>query len=199
MKTDKKGIETTALHPGWIKGLGDYPIDDDFSRIFIFFVINTLCKDLSSSSKSITSYGWNKDVWKKGKLRKELLSVANLMDEDTIMFAKKTCEMKAACEKTHMKKDFSRNRKNERVVAFKPQKYNQFETIAYHIRNAFAHGRFSIYPISPDDCIFIMEDGKKNMDEFQVRSRMSLKKSTLLKWIDIIEKKVPLEEATWED
>lgn len=38
--------------------------------------------------------------------------------------------------------------------------------------------------------MFALEDGikLKNDDKFQVRARMILKKSTLLKWIEIIEK-----------
>ena len=39
------------------------------------------------------------------------------------------------------------------------------------------------------ECIFIMEDGKPNKDKtkFIVSARMIINKSTLLKWIDIIE------------
>ena len=37
--------------------------------------------------------------------------------------------------------------------------------------------------------MFVLEDGKKVGEKLQVRSRMVLKKTTLLKWIDIITKK----------
>ncbi len=43
---------------------------------------------------------------------------------------------------------------------------------------------------NPVEIVFVLEDGMKCNGEFQVRSRMILKKSTLLSWIDIIEQKV---------
>jgi hypothetical protein len=58
--------------------------------------------------------------------------------------------------------------------------------VFYHIRNALAHGRLAMYKYGKD-IIFVLEDGIKSGDRFQVRSRMVLKKSTLLKWIDILE------------
>ena len=39
-----------------------------------------------------------------------------------------------------------------------------------------------------EDIVFVLEDGVKKGDKFQVRSRMVLRKRTLLKWIEIIEK-----------
>lgn len=71
---------------------------------------------------------------------------------------------------------------------YKPGRYNDFLSICYHIRNALAHGRFAMYSLSNNaDTMFVLEDGVKKGSEFQVRSRMILKQSTLLNWIKIIE------------
>lgn len=60
-------------------------------------------------------------------------------------------------------------------------------SICYHIRNAFAHGRLAMYDYKNcEDIVFVLEDGVKKNGEFQVRSRMVLKKSTLIKWMQIL-------------
>ena len=73
----------------------------------------------------------------------------------------------------------------ERIVIYKGN-YNRFLSICYHIRNALAHGRLAMYERN-NEIIFALEDGIKKQNKFHVRSRMILKKSTLLKWIDIVE------------
>lgn len=132
-------------------------------------------------------YGWGKDLWRNNNLKNTLFNVADLIRGDTFIVAKKTDEMKKACEKGKTKKDFHRDRSKEKVVIYK-SKNNEFLSICNHIRNSFAHGRFSAFDGHNGDTVFVMEDGVKRNGEFQVRSRMILKKTTLIKWIDILEK-----------
>lgn len=56
------------------------------------------------------------------------------------------------------------------------------------LRNAFAHCRLNMVD-SDGECVFIIEDVKanKNDNKVKVSARMILRKSTLLKWIDLIE------------
>lgn len=79
--------------------------------------------------------------------------------------------------------DFSR----ERVCIVDNQK-NQFLSVFYHIRNALAHCRLNMVDVD-GECVFIFEDvqPQKNVDKLKVSARMILRKSTLLRWIDIIE------------
>ena len=66
-------------------------------------------------------------------------------------------------------------------------RYNEFLSICYHIRNAFAHGRLAMYGYkNGSDIVFALEDGVKKKGKFEVRSRMILKKSTLKKWMEIL-------------
>lgn len=68
------------------------------------------------------------------------------------------------------------------------KKKNQFISVFYHLRNAFAHGRLNMIDIGlKDDYVFIFEDIQKKKEMCKVTARMILRKSTLLKWIDIIE------------
>lgn len=181
------GYEIAPMNPGWIKKrVPDSYADNDLRDLIMFFVINTPCTDLSSSSISLNEYGWDKDIWKNEKLKKALFQVAEIERGSTFVVAHNTNEMKSACEKALLKKNFHRNRDRERIAIFKGR-YNEFLSICYHIRNAFAHGRLAMYDFeNGKDIVFVLEDGIKKNGEFQVRSRMVLKKSTLIKWMQIL-------------
>lgn len=94
--------------------------------------------------------------------------------------------MKEVCRKASLSKGFHKNRKYELIAVYKGR-YNEFLCICYHIRNAFAHGRLTMYGCDDSrDVMFVLEDGVKKQNIFQVRSRMVLRKSTLKKWMEII-------------
>lgn len=187
--SNDNGYEISPINPGWIhKNENAKHYDTEFIRIFLFFVVNTPCVELSSRGKDLKEYGWSKDLWRKNYLKDSLFDVAGLVRDDTFVVAKKTDEMKKACEKGIAKKGFHVDRSKEKVVIYK-SKDNEFLSICHHIRNSFAHGRFSIFDEANGDEVFVMEDGIKHNGKFQVRSRMILKKTTLIKWLDILEKK----------
>ena len=188
-RVNTNAYEMAPINPGWIKKIvPEEYADDGLRRIVLFYVINTICADLSSSSIEMKTYGWSKDVWKNSKLKNRLYDVANLKKE-TLIAVKSIGKLKEKFESANLKKGFQKERDVEKAVFYKPSRYNEFMALCYHIRNALAHGRFTMYPASDGkDIVFVMEDGIKANGEFQVRGRMILKKSTLLKWIDIIEK-----------
>ncbi|MDD5905751.1 MAG: hypothetical protein PUC60_03940 [Clostridiales bacterium] len=181
------GYEISPMNPGWIKRrVPDEYADDSLRDLIMFFVINTPCTDLSSSSIDLCDYGWGKDIWKNEKLKKALFQIAGIERGSTFVVAQKTNEMKSVCEKASLKKNFHKSRDIERIAIFKGR-YNEFLSICYHIRNAFAHGRLAMYDYeNGKDIVFVLEDGVKKNGEFQVRSRMVLKKSTLIKWMLIL-------------
>lgn len=186
-KKEENGFELSPISPGWIKKkVPDSYADDILKELVLFYVINTPCTNLSSSGLSLSYYGWNNNVWKKNDLKNTLFKVANLERNITFVVAHKTNEMKACCKKVNLSKGFHKERDIERIAIYKGQ-YNEFLSICYHIRNAFAHGRLAMFDYNNgQDVVFVLEDGLKKNGEFQVRSRMILKKSTLKKWMDII-------------
>jgi hypothetical protein len=188
-KNVEKGIEISPMNPGWIKRrVPNTYADDALKRIVLFYVINTPCTVLSSSAIPLTEYGWSKDVWNKNRALSDLLfSIAGLKRGETFFAAKRTDEMKSVCKKANMTKGFHEKREVEKIVIYRQPGYNDFMSVLYHIRNAFAHGRLAMYDSAEKDVIFVLEDGIKKNGEFVVRSRMILKKSTLIKWIDILE------------
>ena len=184
---NNNGYVIASLTPGWIKKrVPDNYADDVLKDLIMFYVINTPCDDLSSSGIKLTEYGWGKDVWKNDRLKNYLFSIAGLERNSSFAVASKTDEMKAICEKTSLKKDFHKNRGKERIAIYKGR-YNEFLSICYHIRNAFAHGRLAMYGYkNGSDIVCALEDGVKKKGKFEVRSRMILKKSTLKKWMEIL-------------
>ncbi len=65
-------------------------------------------------------------------------------------------------------------------------KNNQFMSVFYHIRNAFAHGRFYLQNCNGNK-VFVMEDvASKRDSKKSITARMIIQKKTLLKWIDLI-------------
>lgn len=85
----KNGYIYTSHYPGWVKR-NRVPAefgDDDLKRIILFYVFNTPCEQLSSSSIPLTAYGWPKTVWKNNVLKETLWSVAKLKRDKTFIVA----------------------------------------------------------------------------------------------------------------
>ena len=142
-----EGFECSPLHPGWIrKNIFSDFLDEEFKVLILFYVINTPCSELSSSSIKLTEYGWSKDVWKNNALKNELFSIAGLRRNETFVVAKKPSDMKTACEKTRLKKGFHKDRTSERIALYK-RKCNELESICYHIRNALHMVDFKYMPM----------------------------------------------------
>lgn len=162
----------------WIKAPIDEKLkNEDFRKILDFFVIHTPCEELSARAKTLNSYQWeNTYPLKKG------MRVVPLKDS-IFSFGEKWEEMKDCLAEVNLQKNFPSALEIERGCLYKKSKQNQLDCIFYHIRNCFAHGRFNISE-NNGDWTFVLEDwGTKN----RVSARMILKKSTLLKWIEIIE------------
>lgn len=163
----------------WIKNSIDENLKDEgFRKILDFFVIFTPCKELSERAKSLEDvHGWNNTYTLKKAMR-----IAP-QKESIFAFGEKWEEMKDVLIETQLVSNFPLDNENERGCFYKKSNQNQLECIFYHIRNCFAHGRFDIIK-KKDDWIICMEDfGQKH----RLSARMILKKSTLLKWIEIIE------------
>ncbi len=183
------GHEYTSRHPGWLQNeFFDKISDEEFRKLFGFYVINTPIVSRSYRGIYVTTYRWDKGILGKHEFKEFLFKIAGLKRNETFATAETLSMMKSAFEKTDLKKGFNKSRDCERIAIYKA-KCNEVTSIFDHIRNAFAHGRFALYDCGEDD-VFVLEDVKPNRDsskEVEVRARMVLKKSTLLKWVDIIE------------
>ena len=173
-------------NPDWIRWIApEHFNDQDLFKIVIFFVFHSPCSNLSSMGKTLDEYGWSAP-WRKPYYLNKQLRKASLY-ELVVYSAKGYNEMDVALEKADLKETFPSDFSRERICIYDNQG-NQFLSVFYHIRNAFAHCRLNMVDVD-GDCVFIFEDvqPKKNSNQLKVSARMILRKSTLLKWIDLIE------------
>lgn len=159
--------------------------DEDLFRIVTFFVFHSPCPELSSMGRSLSEYGWTAPWRKPYYLNRQLRQAAT--NYNLIYSANGYDAMENALEKATLKDSFPSDFETERVCIYDNQN-NQFLSVFYHLRNAFAHCRLNMVD-ADGDCVFILEDvqPKRNSILLKVSARMILRKSTLLKWIDIIE------------
>ena len=173
-------------NPSWIDWIVPERFNDqDLFKIVIFFVFHSPCANLSTMSKSLSDYGWNTPWRKPYCLNKQLRQTASTYN--LIFSAKGYDEMEVALEKADLKDAFPSDFSRERICIYDNQG-NQFLSVFYHFRNAFAHCRLNMVDVD-GECVFILEDvqPKKNAEPLKVSARMILRKSTLLNWIELIE------------
>lgn len=176
----------TDRNPSWLQWIAPAAFDDaDLFRIVIFFVFHSPCPKLSSMGKSLQEYQWN-TPWKKPYYLNRQLKQAST-NKYLLFSAASYAAMDVALDKADLNDDFSSDLLRERICIYDNQK-NQFMSVFYHLRNAFAHCRLNMIDVD-GECVFILEDVQPSQksDRLKVSARMVLKKSTLLKWIDIIE------------
>lgn len=187
-KTKKLSTEITSVDADWLNNrVPNAYADEDLHRIIVFYVFHTPCKRLSKNSIQIESYGWD-NPWLKKNPRAMLFEFAKF-DASRFVSANKLVDMQKKCAESNLSTDFFNNRLTQRVCFYNCES-NEWISLFYHIRNALAHGRIAMFP-NGDDITFVMEDGKsanKEGEGFYVSARMVLNKSTLLDWIDILEK-----------
>lgn len=177
---------TTERKPAWLEEIAPERFNDyELFRIVIFFVFHSPCKNLSAMGKPLNEYGW-RNPWKQPYyLNKQLIQATK--SGNLIKHCKSYAKMGEVLEQAGMLEHFPSNLSKERICIYDKEK-NQSLSVFYHIRNAFAHGRLNMRDVS-GECVFILEDVRpsNSSDRLTVSARMILRKSTLLKWIDLIE------------
>ncbi len=170
----------------WIQWIAPERLaDEDFFRIISFFVFHSPCIELSSMCRSLEEYGWRTPWRKPFYLNKQLKRAAQ--NPYLLFSAKNYNTLESALEKAKFKDNFPSDFETEGICIYDNMN-NQFLSVFYHLRNAFAHGRFNMVDVDAD-CIFILEDmiHEKKHNRYKLSARMILRKSTLIKWIDLIE------------
>lgn len=176
----------TNRNPDWMNWItSDRFNDHDLFRIVIFFAFHSPCSELSTMHRTLEQYGWFTPWRKPYYLNRQLRQVSS--NYELLFSAKGYDEMDVALEKANLKDGFPSDLSRERICIYDNQK-NQFLSVFYHIRNAFAHCRLNMIDVD-GECVFVLEDvqPKKNADQLKVSARMILRKSTLLRWIELIE------------
>ena len=185
----KSGKVTTEYRPPWLEDIAPERFNnEELFRIVTFFVFHSPCNDLSAMSRDLRSfYHWD-SPWRKPQcLRRRLIKEST---SDTLLYsAQSRDDIKQAIDKAGLA-NFPNDIDRE-AIAIVNNKKNQFISVFAHLRDSFAHGRLNMYDIGEEnDFIFAFEDIQKNRKAniYEVTSRMILRKSTLMKWIVLIEK-----------
>lgn len=170
--------------PTWLKWIApEQFFDVDLFRIIVFYVFHSPCDGISSMGKPLEEYGW-KNPWKKSTTLSQMLKDAS--SNPKLLYPAETYnEMKQVLQDANLFEGFPSDLQTERIAMHKDSKMSQFMSVFRHIRNALAHARMDMIDIDHDR-VFILED-KNNKN--RVSARMILRQSTLLKWIDIIERR----------
>lgn len=180
-------IVYTCANPKWLEWIAPEEFhNEELFRIVIFYVFHSPCTGLSAMGKSLADYKWHKPWCKPYYLNKQLKQASS--NFNLLFSAKSYDKMSEALGKADLNDNFPNDLSRERICIYNNEN-NQFMSVFYHIRNAFAHGRLNIVD-SNGECVFVLEDivpNKKSPQCQKVSARMILRRSTLLKWIDIIE------------
>lgn len=183
----------TREHPDWldIRVPPEFE-DDDLYRIILFFVIHSPCPGQSARGISLSEHGWKRNPWYspqylKNKLDKEIFGEENryikmVSDKETF---------KNECKDKDFDESFYEYRNKQRFMFVRCSQKgcnSEYMSLFYHLRNSLAHGRLAMYPAEYGDVVFVLEDGKEVSEgNFEVTSRMIVKKSSLLRVTNLLE------------
>lgn len=180
--------------PAWLEDLpSDLLSNENFQKIYYFFVVNSIVKDVSARGKDLSAdYGWNNPWSKPIYLNKQLKAK---MSHENILFSaqvfeqakggkKKAETMDEALEKADLK-TFPQY-ENEKICIYNNKKNQIISTLA-HIRNSFAHCRFNVVDYNGNR-VYCFEDVEPNNKDTKVKvtARMVIFENTLLEWISLI-------------
>ena len=177
----------TSKNAEWMRWIAPEEYNDsELFRIVTFFVFHSPCDGLSSMRRTLAEYGWPAPWKKPFYLNKHLKKAAS--NFNLLYTASSYDDMEKALKDGDLLTAFPSDLGRERICVYDCQK-NQFLSVFYHLRNAMAHCSLNMVDVD-GECVFIFEDTvpKKNTGQLKVSARMIIRKSTLLKWIDIIER-----------
>lgn len=178
----------TSKQPQWLdRAIPDRLCDESLYKIILFFVLFSPCKNYCTQGRTLQFYNWKEKPWTTNKYLKDKLDSGVFADKKKYFrSASKIEDLVEEVREAELEEEFYLNREIERVAFFNSEK-NAYMSLFYHIRCALAHGRIAMYEDDDTkDVWYVMENGIGKDSEFQVRARMVLRRSTLLRWIDII-------------
>lgn len=195
-------IVKESYYPGWVKSKDDLEFSNNFNRIINFYVFGTPNSKVSSSGKNMKQRRWNKDVWTKGDLRSYLLIAAELQNDFNYKKVLTLDTFSQAASTVGLDRNWQNKRDMNRIIFHSDKESNEILNIFFYIRCAFAHGRFQIYELDSGDPVYVLESvsGKGEKEKYNVKARMILRESTLIKWADtILAGQIALERACEEN
>ena len=174
----------TDENPAWLQWIAPERFNsEELYRIVTFFVFQSPCPGLSARGRTLQEYGWTRPWAKPYYLNRQMKQSSS--NYELLYSASAYDKMSEALKKADLYENFPNDYSRERICIYDAKK-NQFMSVFYHLRNAFAHCRLNMLDVD-GECVFILEDVAPGRGQKKVSARMILRRSTLLNWIDLIE------------
>lgn len=156
---------------------------EEYYRVYSFYVTYSLCGSQSAKKRSFHSYGWDHESIRSTSLGEALSSVVSLNRNPSFVFTDRNdlLEHFTAQELLDGK---PKNVDSERAVIGKTSEGNNYLKLFYRIRDGFAHGKYHLRFSSSGEKMIIIQDD----DRYNVTARMVLKLSTILGFINVVDK-----------
>lgn len=156
--------------------------ESEYCHLYKFFVTYSLCKSQSFKQRLITDYGWSSNSIVASGLKEELGRVLALDDNPMFVFTDKN-DLRAQFECTNLLDGVPQELLQERAVVGRTNEDNKYYKLFHRIRNALAHGRYSLRINARGEKMVVMQDN----DRDNVTARLVLKLETLLEIIYIVD------------
>lgn len=162
--------------------------DDDYHRIVEFYVLHSPCKVSSYTACTFESLGW-RNPWHSANFRKMFDDVPGFVEGDSFRHHESTNHFKEMWDDAGWGEFFSIEQKEFAVFIYAGESNPRMD-LFHHIRNSFAHGRFSVKRKNKEYYIYFEDVTTINkVKGLVVNARICLKKSTMVRWLDTFEKK----------
>lgn len=171
--------------PTWLNDLVNTNLIDK-SIINFFIIMAPFDNSLSFQNIKMTNYGLDENWYNDKTLIDKLNSKLSKKDIDNIKMVESKSKLKEHSNNELYNDKFYLDLTRERAI-FTKKANPGYASLFYHIRCSLAHGRFQIKK-SGNDYYYIMENIEETNKQYALSARIVLKRSTLKKWIEYIEK-----------
>ena len=167
----------------------DYSLtQNEYYRIYSFYVTYCMCENLSAKKKQFINYGWrsnNINGTDSTDLREALTDVLDLVKRKTKFVFTEKDELEDLFTEYDLEDGALTDLDNERFVIGKTPGDNKYLRLFYRLRNGFAHGLFDLRYSSRNEKMVVIEDHNSS----NVNARIVLKLDTLIWFINAVDRR----------
>ena len=189
-KIDRDDYLIVEPYESWLNSKpGKGFFDDSFYRIINFYVLHSPCKVSSYSPITLESLGW-KNPWNSSRFRDTFDKIAGFASDESFYYHESKNHFLELWKQSGFE-FFPSEDLSEYAVLIHAGESNPRMDLLHHIRNSLAHGRFSVVKDNREYYLFFEDVAtiRGLNGALVVNSRVCLKKSTLIAWIDFFEQK----------
>ncbi|MDD3068262.1 MAG: hypothetical protein PHF05_09760 [Candidatus Izemoplasmatales bacterium] len=156
--------------------------ENEYYRIYSFFVTYSMCGTQSAKKRTFSDYGWSVENVKNTTLGVALENVLNLNRNPDFVFTDKD-ELAIQFNSKDLPDGALMDVDKERAVISKTSEKNKYLKLFYRIRNGFAHGKFILRLSSQNEKMVIIQDDNGH----NVTARIVIKLKTLLNYVNTVD------------